>query len=277
MTLSERNTIFKIGIVFCSICALFVIAASLLIFPVYSKIMEEYIRRPANIFQFLTGIFMKNDYYAVFVSLAASVLYSLIGIISIYFFFERTSAPEILYIAMFTISFAFEAIRLILPLNHIYIFSLFYVSLASKFLLFIRSFSVFSLFAAGLCAAGLEIQKTRNVIFVIIIAAAVITLGVPIDGSNWDTSMNIVNSYASTFAFVELLAFITTMISFFIAAKIRDSREYVNVAIGAMLALIGRAFLLDVDNWLGPIPGIILLSIGTTFLCSKLHKIHLWL
>ncbi|MDR2731499.1 MAG: hypothetical protein LBB81_11460 [Treponema sp.] len=277
MTLSERNTIFKTGIVFCSICALFVSAASFLIIPILPEIMEEYTRRPVNIFQFLTGFFMGNDYYAVYASLGASVLYSLISIILIHFFFERTSAPEILYIAIFTISSAFESFRLIMPLHHIYNFSLFYVSVASKILLFTRFFSIFSLFAAGLCAAGLEVQKTRNVIFVMIIAAVVITLSVPIDGSNWDTSLNIVNSYISMFTLVELAAFITTMISFFIAANIRDSREYVNVAIGVMLALTGRGFLINVDNWIGPVPGILLLSFGTRFLCSKLHKIHLWL
>jgi hypothetical protein len=277
MTLSERNTIFKAGVVFCSICTLFVAAASFLIIPIFSEIMEEYTRRPANIFQFLSGFFMGNDYYAVYVSIAASVLYSLISIIFIHFFFERTSAPEILYIAIFTISSAFEAVRLILPLHHIFNFSLFYVSIASKILLFARFFSVFSLLAAGLCAAGLEVQKTRNVIFVIIIAAAVITLGIPIDGSNWDTSLNIVNSYISMFTLVEAAAFITTMISFFIAANIRDSREYVNVAIGVMLALTGRGILINIDNWIGPIPGILLLLIGTGFLCSKLHKIYLWL
>jgi len=248
-----------------------------LIIPVYSKIMEEFTRRPVNVFQVLTAFFMKNDYYAVYISLAASVLYSLIGIIFIHFFFERTSAPEILYIAIFTISLAFEAIRLILPLYCIYIFSLFYVNVVFRVLLFARFFSVFSLFAAGLYAAGLEMQKTRNVIFVMIIAAMVITLWVPIDGSNWDTSLNIVNSYTSMFAWVELAAFLTTMISFFIAANIRDSKEYFNVAIGVMLALVGRGFLINVDNWIGFVPGILLLSIGTGFLCSKLHKIHLWL
>jgi len=277
MTLSERNTFFKVGIIFCSICTLFVAAASFLIIPVYSKIMEEYTRRPVNAFQFLATIFMKNDYYAVYVSLAASVLYSLIGIIFIHSFFERTSAPEILYIAIFTISLAFEAIRLILPLYCVFIFSLFYVNAALRVLLFARFFSIFSLFAAGLCAAGLEVQKTRNVIFVMIIAALVITLWVPIDSSNWDTSLNIVNSFTSMFALVELAAFITTMISFFIAANIRDSKEYFNIAIGVMLALAGRGFLINVDNWMGFVPGILLLSIGTGFLCLKLHKIHLWL
>jgi hypothetical protein len=277
MTLSERNNFFKIGITFCSICALFVAAVSFLIFPVYSEIMEEYTRRPLNLFQLITGFFIGNDYYAVYVSLAASVLYSLISIIFIHSFFERTSAPEILYIAIFTISLALEAVRLLLPLHHIFYFSLFYINLASRILLFARFFSVFSLFAAGLCAAGLEVQKTRNVILVIIIASLVITFKVPIDGSNWNTSLNIVNGYTSMFTLVEIAASITTMISFFIASKIRDSREYVNVAIGVMLALVGRGILINSDNWIAPVPGILLLSIGTRILCSKLHKIHLWL
>jgi hypothetical protein len=277
MTLSERNTFFKIGIIFCSICALFVVAASFLIIPIFSELMEGNTRRPGNVFQFLTGFFLGSDNYAVYSSLAASVLFSLVSIIFIHVYFERTSSPEILYIAIFTISFALEVVRLILPLQHIFNFSLFYVSLAAKFLLFARFFSIFSLFAAGLCAAGLEVQKTRNVIFAMIIASLVITLGIPIDSSNWDTSFNIINSYVSMFSVVEAVAFITTIISFFIAAKIRDSREYVNIAIGVMLALAGRGFIINVDNWTSLVPGIVLLSIGTGILCSKLHKIHLWL
>jgi len=277
MTLSERNNFFKIGIVLCSICTLFVAAASFMIIPVFSKIMGEYTRRPGNIFQLLTGFFIGSSYYAVYISLAASVLYSLISIIFIYFFFERTSSPEILYIAIFTISFALEAIRFILPLQHIFYFSLFYVGLATRILLFARFFSIFSLFTAGLSAAGLEIQRTRNVIFVLIITSMVITISVPIDSSNWDTSLNIVNSYNTMFTLVSAAVFITTMISFFIAAKIRDTREYSSIAVGVMLALAGRGFVVNVDNWTSLIPGIILLSFGTVILCSKLHKIHLWL
>jgi len=277
MTLSERNTFFKIGIIFCSICTLFMAAASFLIMPVFSDLMGEYTRRPGNIFQVLTGFFMGNDYYAVYVSLAASVLYSLLSIIFIHFFFERTSSPEILYISFFTISFAFEAVRFILPLQQFFYFSLFYVGLAARILLFARFFGIFSIFTAGLCSAGLEVQKTRNVIFVLIVTAMVITVGVPIDYSNWDTSLNIVNSYNTTFTLVSMAVFITTMISFLIAAKIHDSREYAYIAIGIMLALAGRGFVINVDNWTSIVPGIILLSIGTVILCSKLHKIHLWL
>jgi len=275
MTLSERNIFFKIGIAFSAVCALAVLGASFLTISVYSE-MDRSIRRPSGFFHFITG-FMDNDYLAVHVSLSALVLFSLIGLILIYYYFERTSAPEILYIAIFAISFSFEVIRLILPLQIIFNFSSFYVLIASRLLLFARFLSIFSLFAAGLCAAGLEVQKTRNVIFVVIIAALVVIMGVPIDVLNWDSSFNMVNGYSSLFRMIEMTAFLTTMISFVIAAKIRGTREYNYVAIGILLALSGRHVLLTADTWAGPVLGILLLSVGTVFLCSKLHKIHLWL
>jgi len=276
MTLSERNAFFKVGIAFSAVLTLLILAASFLIIPIYPE-MDENMPRPLKTFQAITGYLIKSDYYAVHSSLGISVLFSLVGIILIRFFFERTSAPEILYIAIFTISFAFEALRLILPLQLIFNFPLLYVLLAFRILLFARFFCIFSLFAASICAAGLEVQKTRNVIFVLVIASLAITMGVPIDVLNWDTSLNMVNGYSSMFRMIELIAFLTTMASFLIAAKNRGSKEYNHVAIGIMAALAGRNILLGTDNWIGPILGIILLAFGTCFLCSKLHKIHLWL
>jgi putative Mn2+ efflux pump MntP len=67
------------------------------------------------------------------------------------------------------------------------------------------------------------------------------------------------------------------MISFFIAAKSRGSGEYVSAAVGVMLALIGRHLLLGTDNWIGAVQGILLLSYGTWLICSRVHKIYLWL
>jgi len=276
MTLSERNTFFKAGIAFCSACTLLILAASFFAIPVYPEI-EESVSRPANAFQIVTGYFLAHNYFAVHASLAISILFSLVGILFIHSFFERTSAPEILYIAIFTISFAFESLRLVLPLHLIYDFPSFYVRIAFRILFFARFFCIFSLFAASICAAGLEIQKTRNVIFVITVASLVITTGVPIDVLNWDTSLNTINGYVAMFRLIEMLAFLTTLTSFLIAAKNRGSKEYIYVAVGIFIALIGRNILLSADNWTGPFIGALLLSFGTWFLCVKLHKIHLWL
>jgi len=276
MTLSERNFFFKIGIAFCAAIVLLTLAASFLTVPVYSK-MEENSRRSTNFFQFLTNRLFKSNYYAVHTSLAAAVLFSFIGMALIQFFFERTSAPEILFIAFFTISFSFEAIRLILPLYLIFNYPSFYLLIAARTLLFARYFSIFSLFTASVYAAGFETQKTRNVILVLFVAVFFVTMGVPIDTQNWDTAFNLFNGYNYMFRLIEVIAFLTTVISFFVAAYIRSSPDYIYVGVGVIIALAGKSILLGTDNWAGPVPGILLLSVGTWFLCSKLHKLHLWL
>jgi len=275
MTLSERNAFFKAGIALCFIITLLLLAASYKIFPFYSAIEGN--TRSVSFLQTISGWFLKSNYYAVHVSLIMAVLFSFVGIILIYFFFERTSTPEILYISFFTVTFSFEILRLIYPLHLIYIFPSFYLLSAARLLIFARYFNVFSLFTASLCAAGLEIQKTRNLIMAIFLAVIVLTFGIPIDTENWDTSFNIVNGFASIFRMIDIVIFFAAVITFFVAAKVRDSREYIYIGIGAALALIGRNILIGTDNWTGPILGILLLSFGTWFICSKLHKIHLWL
>ena len=276
MTFSERNIVFKAGIAFCAVITILIIAISTLTIPLYPT-MEENIRRPAYLFQFVSGWFLGSNYYAVHASLILAVLFSLIGIIFIHFYFERTSAPEILYISFFTVSFSFEAIRLILPLYFIYNFPSFYLLGISRVLLFARYFGIFSLFVASVLAAGLEVQRTRYIIIFLVLAVLLIILGVPIDTQSWDTSFNMISGYTAMFKMIEIVAFITTVATFFVAAKVRDSKDYIHVGIGVIFALIGKNILLGTDNWAGPVPGILLLSFGTWFICSKLHKIHLWL
>ena len=309
MTLSERNIFFKAGIIFCAVCALLILAASFITIPLYQEAgyipltasdvlpvsdvslsaddppeeegysppLKAAQRRPQNFFHSITNKIAANNYYAVHTALSLLAIFSLAGIFLIHYYFERTSAPEILYIAFFTISFSFEAIRLVIPLQLALNFPSVYILAAAKILLFVRFFGIFSLFAASICSSGLEVQKIRNVIFALIISAMAVTMGVPIDVLNWNTSFNMVNGYSSMFAVIEIVVFITTMISFLITAKNRFSREYIYVAAGITIALIGRNFLLNTDNWAGLVPGIFLLSFGTWMMCSKLHKIHLWL
>jgi len=281
MTLSERNAFFKIAIVFCSIFTVLVLIASFYTIPLYYgndlSLDEEASARPSSVFQVFTSIFISNNYYAVHAAIIAAVLFSLAGMIFIHNFFERTSAPETLYIAIFILSFVFEGLRLILPLHIILDFPSVYVRFAMRILLFTRFFGFLSLFAASIYSAGLEIQKNRNFIFIIIIATLLITLRIPIDVLNWDTSLNMITGFISMFRLIELAVFITTLISFLLAARIRGSADYNHIAIGAVIAMTGRNIILNTDNWIGFALGIASVMFGVWYLCAKLHKIHLWL
>jgi len=301
MTLSERNAFFKAGIVSCAVFVILIIAISFFTMPLYinnsnqtftenneislneddenniTSPLDDAARRPHNFLHKIANSIAGYNYLAVHISLFLLTAFSLTGMILIYNYFERTSTPEILYIAFFIVSCSFEVIRIIIPLHLAFRFPTIYIMTAMRILLFARFFGIFSLFTAGICSAGLEIQRIRNAILIITIAGMILTISIPIDVLSWDTSFNIVNGYNTMFKMIELVAFITIITSFLITAKNKDSKEYLYAAIGILIIFIGRNLLLNTDNWIGTILGIAMLSFGMWMLCSKLHKIHLWL
>ena len=275
MTLSGRNTLFKAGIAVAAICTFLVIIASFQVIPVYTSIYSGDFLRPSGFFHTFSGSFTETNFYAVHAALLMAVLYSLVSTIMIYYFFEKTQCPEILYIAFFSISLSFEAARLILPLHFIHNIPSFYQLIVSRLLLFGRYFGIFSLFTASICAAGFDVQKSRSVILPILFVTLIIAAGTHIDIQNWYTSLNMLVGFPALFRFIERAALIITVVNFFASASIRGSKEYVYAGIGALLAMIGRDILLYSDNWAGSGLGILFLSLGTWFICSRLHRIYL--
>jgi hypothetical protein len=277
MTLSKRNGFFKAGILL-SIAALGgMIAVLVSVIPAYPAAMEEASRRSSGLVQGLTDRFFQPAPYAPLASSAAAVIYALVSLILIYYFFEQTNAPEILFVALFVFSFAFEGIRLMIPLKRLYELPGIYLMMGFRTLLFARYFGLFALFAGSVCAAGLELQKQRHMLLVISAAALVIALGLPIDVMTWDSSLFMLSGYGSMFRMVETAIVLITVVSFLISAYSRGSKEYILVGAGSLLALLGRNILLSADTWLNPPPGLFLLALGTWLICARLHRIYLWL
>ncbi|MDR2102057.1 MAG: hypothetical protein LBP43_05750 [Treponema sp.] len=276
MTLSIRNDFFKAGIFVTSVFLIAIIIIFFIILPAYSGINTLTVRRSSGILSSLILPFFKPDTYAPFVSIAGSAVYAFITMILIYYFFEKTQSPEILFFTFFVLSFAFEGIRIMVPLKIIYELPNVYLVVNCRILLFARYFGFFSLFVASVYASGLEVQKQRNIIFVIAVAALMIALGIPIDGLAWDSSLNMISGYPSMFSMVELSITFITMISFFVSAYSRGTREYIFIGIGSFLAFMGRNILLNADTWVAPFPGLLILCLGTWFICTQLHRVYLW-
>jgi hypothetical protein len=277
MTLSDRNAIFKAGIILAAAGVLIIFAASFVIFPAYPAVAGETAQRSPGIIQSFIGHFLEPHPYAPFASMAGAGLYALAAIILIYYFFEKTQSPEIFFFALFVLSFSFEAIRILVPLQKVVTIPPLYQVMAFRALLFCRYFGIFSLFAASVYAAGLEVQKQRNIILVIAVAAMVIVMGVPIDTLTWDSSLSMINGYTSMFRMIEAGVLLITMISFFISAYSRGSREYILIGAGSFLVLLGRNILLSADTWASPVPALIFLALGTWLICTQLHHVYLWL
>ncbi|MDR1277239.1 MAG: hypothetical protein LBK02_00650 [Treponema sp.] len=277
MTLSGRNAVFKAGILIAAAGILIIIAASFVVMPVYPLVAEKTAQRAPGIIQSFIGHFFDPNPYASFAATAGAGIYALVTLVLIYYFFEKTQSPEILFFALFVFSFSFEVIRVIVPLNKVYTISPLYLVMAFRTLLFSRYFGIFSLFAASVYAAGLEVQKQRNIILVITAAAMVIVMGVPIDTLSWDSSFSMINGDTSMFRMIEAGVLLITLISFLISAYSRGSREYIFIGAGSFLVFLGRNILLSADTWISPIPALVFLILGTWLICTQLHHVYLWL
>jgi hypothetical protein len=276
MTLSERNNVFKAGICIASGGLVFMVITAFVIIPAYPPVLGETTRRSAGIIQGLAAFFLKPSPYVPLVSMISAVLYAFIAIIVIYYYFEKTQSPEILYIGFFVLSFALEASRIMIPLKIRYELPSVYLIMASRVLLFGRYFGIFSLFVASVYAANLKVQSQRSSIFIIALITLMTALGIPIDGLSWDSSLCMIRGYSTMFSIVEVGVVLISLVSFFISAYTRGIKEYAFIGIGSFLVILGRNMLFSADTWITPFPGALLLALGTWSICTQLHKIYLW-
>jgi hypothetical protein len=276
MTLQARNNCLKAGIVFSALMLVLIGAAAYKIIPAYPDAAALSAVRSPGPLQDIIAAFMDPAPYVPFVSTLGAVIYALVSVILIFYFFEKTQSPEILFVSLFVISLAFECIRVMVPLKTALEFSNEYLVVTARVLVFGRFFGIFSLFAAGICAAGLQVEKQQDVIFIIAVAALIIALGIPIDSLAWDSALNMVSGYTPMFMVMEAGVVLITMASFFVSAYTRGTREFLLAGIGTFLIYAGRYILLNADTWITPLPGLAVISAGTWFICTRLHRIYLW-
>ena len=276
MTLSLRNTYFKGGIILASLSFIIIIAGGYIVFQALPGAMASSAARPSGIIRKLIHGITAPNAYVPYWTMLGTAAYSLISIVLIYNFFEKTQSPEILFFGLFVISLSFEFTRIMVPLNIAHPFPALYLIISTRVLLFGRYFGLFSLFAASVCAAGLDGQKQQSVFLISILASMVISLNVPVDNLVWDSTFVLCSGYSSLFAIVEAGILAVTIITFFVSAFTRGARTYIFIGIGAFLSYFGRNILLNSDTWITVIPGIMILAAGTWFVCARLHREYLW-
>jgi hypothetical protein len=265
------------GIIIASFSLGLVALAGYFAYPAFPEAASASVMRSQGMIQSILEGLVRPSAYIPFWAMISAVLYSLVSIILIYHYFEKTQSPEILFIGFFVFSLAFEFTRIIIPFKMIFSFPADYMVTASRVLLFGRHFGLFSLFAASVYAAGLDSQNQNNISGVLVLAALVIALNVPIDSHVWDSAFILWNGYRSMFHMLEIGILIVSMATFFVAAYTRGSINYVYIGVGAFLMLAGRNILINSDTLIALIPGSLILVIGTWLVCARLHHEYLWL
>jgi len=277
MTLSVRNNFFRGGIVFVALSVILTAAGGYFAFPAFPATVASAALRPWGLILRFTESIAVPSAYVPLCTMLGAVAYSLVSIILIYYFFEKTQVPEIFFFGFFVISLSFEFARIMIPLNGVFSFPAMFLVSASRILLFGRYFGLFSLFATSVYAAGLDVQRQHNVFFIMVLAALIISLNVPIDSLVWDSSLKMQNGYRSMFTMLDTGILVVTILTFFISSYTRGSKTYLLIGLGSFLVFIGRNILLASDTWITPFPGLLILAAGTWLIASRLHREYLWL
>ena len=277
MTLLVRNNFLKGMIAIASLSLCLVIVCGYIAFPAFPHVTSSASVRSGGMVQQIIEKTSNIEAYSPFWTMLCAVAYSLVSVTLIYRYFEKTQTPEILFFALYCFSLSLECARIMIPLKEIRPFPAMFLITATQILLFGRFFGLSSLFAASVFAAGFDIQKQRNVFFMLILASLIIALNVPVDSLAWDTSLKALNGYNPMLNIVETCILTVTIITFLISAYMKTSITYIFLGSGTLMAFAGRNILVKSDTLITPLPGLLLLSAGTWLICSRLHKEYLWL
>jgi len=277
MTLLARNNVFNGAIILISLCFVFTMVGAYFAFENYPYAVQDANSRAGGIMQALLGERISPESTVPFFTVLAAVIYSLVSMILIRHFFEQTQSPEILFFALFVISLSLEFARIIIPLRIALEFPAMYVITAARILLFARYLGLFALFAASVYAAGLDAQRQQNALFLISLAALFIAIQLPVDGTSWNSALMPWIGQQATFLMAEVVILIVTVLTFFISAYTRGSKAYSFIGIGTFFVFIGRNMLVSSDTWITPLPGLLLLTIGTYLIASRLRREYMWL
>jgi len=215
--------------------------------------------------------------YAAIAAVLMAVVFSLVTVVVLYYSFENTHAPEILFFAFFTLSFLVESFRTLVPLSILNDWPPAVIVGTARAIGFSRFFGLLSFFAASVYATGVDFQKHSRVLVIIFITSLTIASGIPVDGLTWDASFTPISGYKTMFELVEFGIAIISVLGFLVAGRTRGAGQFPVAAIGGALVFIGRDILLHADSWIGFPIGALLLTGGSWLITAKIHRYYLWL
>ena len=234
-------------------------------------------RRSGGLIQAMISFLAGKSAFAPLVSIAFALFFASTTLALLYYSFEKTQAPEVLFFALFAFSFVFEAFRLAVPLAVAREWPPAFIVGAARTLVFGRFFGLLSLFASSVYASGVDFQKHGRVLLISAASSLAIATGVPVDGLSWDSALSPIPGYAAMLDLVELALCLIACLSFLVAAKTRGAQEFAVVAAGCVLVCVGRDGLIRGDNWVALPLAVSALAGGTWLLAVKVHRYYLWL
>ena len=262
MTLATRNNIILGGVILVALLSIAFAATVVLIFQETTIVgLQE--SSQASIAPALT-------------SLLSELVFAFFASLILYFSFRKTASPEIFFFIAFVVSMSFDAFKAVQILIDISSVAPYFGGAATKVIYFGKFFGTLTVFAAGLFSTGVEYQKTEIILGIAFLLALSLALALPVDVTL--LGGNLVHPIGGTreLTIISILFQCFAVLNFALAAVIHHDRNYLFMAAGIALVLIGRELLFYRSDSIALIAAFVLLIGGATLFSERTHEVHLW-
>jgi hypothetical protein len=202
--------------------------------------------------------------------------FSAVGAFSIIRYFRKTTAPEMLFFAMFVLSLGLEVWKL----GHIvFVFESLPAHLAvniTRIVHFGRLFGMLCLFVSTLYLTGIDYQQTGVALNMAALITLTIVYVMPVD--HLVLHPNLVHKIGdeSMMQMVMLVLQLLSIANVTYAVAYQKRDEYALLLFAVVVAIIGRELIFYLPSLWATLAGLVLLCVASGVFGTRLHNIYLW-
>lgn len=274
MTLYTRNKLLLVFSILSALVAVFFAIALVVFFS--NGDHNESLIAPFKADLSLWSIVVTPNSLSAIISLIVFSAYVPIVGFAVYFSFEKTKSPEMLYYIAILFGFFAESFRLCIPL-----FSL--TEGYSNFLRFIGRAAFFgqmqvilAILVQGALTANNEIRDSDKYLGIISVVALIFAMTIPLDVTVIRLHFAPKYGFESLFATIRVVFTIICFVAMFLSNKSKESSDYKKATLDFLILCIGYILLLNCTTFIILIIGTTFFLIGTTQFFKNQHHYYMW-
>ncbi len=203
-------------------------------------------------------------------------LYVPIAGFTVYFTFEKTKSPEMLYYIAMLIGFFAETFLLCIPI----------FSLQNGYTTFLHSISsiaffgkiqvILSILLQGVLIAQEASRDSDRFIGIISVVALAFAVIIPIDVTTITVDIFPSYGFESLFSIIRVSFIIIAFCAMFLSPASKKSADYKKASIAFFIMSIGYIILTNTKSFISLCTGSLFVIIGTAFFLKHLHNYYMW-
>lgn len=269
MTIAGRNKLFYISIF---ITAFLTVAAGAALFIIISKSHISNMPSPDT-----TPFFYSS--YSGLVSIISIFMFPLSSLLIsgyMFFLFKKIHALEISLFMFFVFLLGFEGLRLCTPLFTLWEYNPLMLTMLSRLLLFFRILAMLVLLASSLFATQIVIHRPVIISFLMGFTAFLIASEAPINTTQMSVSFIFLPGFISELVTGGIFFMACSVLSYLLAGKTKQSKEYQRAGFSLAFALGGYVLLFLAPSAIFLTMGVLLFLSGTFFFIKSIYHFYLW-